>query len=74
MQVNNQFSSCLFHFFCPFSSHSIVTPFTFPKAHPGKITDEELEKEVSGSSLRYSFDIREGKVTPAILIMENTFK
>ena len=33
------------------------------KAHPGKITDEELEKENGGSGLRYSFDIREGKVT-----------
>lgn len=27
------------------------------KAHPGKITDEELEKEKGGSGLRYSFDI-----------------
>ncbi len=33
------------------------------KAHPGKITDEELEKEPGGTGLRYSFDIREGKVT-----------
>lgn len=28
------------------------------KAHPGKITDEELEKEPGGSGLRYSFDIK----------------
>jgi uncharacterized membrane protein YkoI len=28
------------------------------KAHPGKITDEELEKEKGGSGLRYSFDIK----------------
>lgn len=28
------------------------------KARPGKIVDQELEKEVGGSSLRYSFDIR----------------
>jgi uncharacterized membrane protein YkoI len=28
------------------------------KAHPGKITDEELEKETGGSGLRYSFDIK----------------
>jgi uncharacterized membrane protein YkoI len=28
------------------------------KARPGKITDEELEKERGGSGLRYSFDIR----------------
>ena len=27
------------------------------KAHPGKITDEELENEKGGSGLRYSFDI-----------------
>ena len=31
------------------------------KAHPGKITDEELEKENGGSGLRYSFDIKRGK-------------
>ncbi len=28
------------------------------KARPGKITDQELEKEKGGSGLRYSFDIR----------------
>jgi hypothetical protein len=28
------------------------------KAHPGQITDEELENEKGGSGLRYSFDIR----------------
>jgi uncharacterized membrane protein YkoI len=28
------------------------------KAHPGTITDEELETEQGGSGLRYSFDIR----------------
>lgn len=33
------------------------------KAHPGKITDEELEQETGGSGLRYSFDIRDGKGT-----------
>jgi uncharacterized membrane protein YkoI len=27
------------------------------KARPGKITDEELEKEGGGSGLRYSFDV-----------------
>lgn len=36
------------------------------KAHPGKITDEELEKENGGSGLRYSFDIRHGKVTQEV--------
>lgn len=33
------------------------------KAFPGKITDEELEKEKGGSGLRYSFDIRQGNAT-----------
>jgi uncharacterized membrane protein YkoI len=28
------------------------------KASPGRITDQELEKEAGGSGLRYSFDIR----------------
>ena len=28
------------------------------QAHPGKITDEELERERGGSGLRYSFDIK----------------
>ena len=32
------------------------------KAFPGKIIDEELEKEAGGSGLRYSFDIRRGKL------------
>lgn len=32
------------------------------KAFPGKIIDEELEKENGGSGLRYSFDIRQGKL------------
>jgi uncharacterized membrane protein YkoI len=36
------------------------------KAHPGKITDEELEKEKGGSGLRYSFDIQNGKVTQEV--------
>lgn len=36
------------------------------KAHPGKITDEELEKENGGSGLRYSFDIRHGKITQEV--------
>src|SRR5689334_2228910 len=33
------------------------------KARPGKITDQELEKESGGSGLRYSFDVKSGKVT-----------
>ena len=32
------------------------------KAFPGTIIDEELEKEPGGSGLRYSFDIRHGKL------------
>jgi len=33
------------------------------KARPGTITDEELEKEKGGSGLRYSFDVKSGRVT-----------
>lgn len=33
------------------------------KTRPGKITDEELEKERGGSGLRYSFDILSGGKT-----------
>lgn len=33
------------------------------KARPGRITDQELEKEGGGSGLRYSFDIRKGART-----------
>src|SRR5579859_4801407 len=36
------------------------------KAHPGKITDEELEQEKGGSGLRYSFDIRDSKGTQEV--------
>ena len=36
------------------------------KAHPGKITDEELERESGGSGLRYSFDIKNGSVTQEV--------
>ncbi|OKO69343.1 peptidase M4 [Bradyrhizobium sp. NAS80.1] len=36
------------------------------KAHPGKITDEELEREKGGSGLRYSFDIKRGAVTQEV--------
>lgn len=31
------------------------------KAHAGKITDAELEREPGGSGLRYSFDISDGR-------------
>ena len=33
------------------------------KTRPGKITDEELEKEGGGSGLRYSYDIKAGSTT-----------
>jgi uncharacterized membrane protein YkoI len=33
------------------------------KARPGKITDEELEKESGGRGLRYSFDVTVGSRT-----------
>ena len=36
------------------------------KAHPGKITDEELERETGGSGLRYSFDISHGGATQEV--------
>ena len=44
------------------------------KAHPGKITDEELEQEKGGTGLRYSFDIRHGKVTQEVGVDANTGK
>ena len=33
------------------------------QAHPGRITDEELEREKGGSGLRYSFDVVSHGVT-----------
>lgn len=33
------------------------------KARPGKITDQELERERGGSGLRYSFDVLSGTKT-----------
>jgi len=44
------------------------------KAYPGKITDEELEHEKGGSGLRYSFDIRNGKVTQEVGVDARTGK
>ncbi len=43
-------------------------------AHPGKIVDEELEKEGGGSGLRYSFDIRHDKVTQEVGVDAQTGK
>ncbi|MFP3429770.1 PepSY domain-containing protein [Paraburkholderia sp. SIMBA_061] len=36
------------------------------KAHPGKVVDEELEREPGGTGLRYSFDIRTGHATQEV--------
>lgn len=44
------------------------------KAHPGKITDEELEKEAGGTGLRYSFDIKRGKITQELGVDAQTGK
>ncbi len=44
------------------------------KAHPGTITDEELEHEHGGSGLRYSFDIKNGSVTQEVGVDATTGK
>lgn len=44
------------------------------KSHPGKITDQELEKEAGGTGLRYSFDIKSGKVTQEVGVDAQTGK
>ncbi len=44
------------------------------KAHPGKITDEELERESGGSGLRYSFDIKSGAHTQEVGVDAETGK
>jgi uncharacterized membrane protein YkoI len=36
------------------------------KAHPGKIKDEELERERGETGLRYSFDIKSGGATQEV--------
>ncbi|HNY32592.1 MAG TPA: PepSY domain-containing protein [Fibrobacteria bacterium] len=41
-------------------------------AHPGRITDEELEREKGGTGLRYSFDILQDKVTQEVGIDAKT--
>ena len=42
------------------------------KAHPGKITDEELEREAGGNGLRYSFDIKSGGSTQEVAVDAKT--
>ena len=44
------------------------------KAHPGKITDEELERERGGSGLRYSFGIKRGSITQEVGVDAQTGK
>jgi uncharacterized membrane protein YkoI len=44
------------------------------RAHAGAIIDEELEKESGGSGLRYSFDIRRGKITQEVGVDATTGK
>jgi uncharacterized membrane protein YkoI len=44
------------------------------KAHPGKITDEELEKEKGGTGLRYSFNIKRGTTTQEVGVDAQTGK
>jgi uncharacterized membrane protein YkoI len=41
------------------------------KAHPGKITDEELE-QTGGTGLRYSFDIKSGSSTQEVGVEATT--
>ena len=36
------------------------------KAHPGRITDEELEREGGGSGLRFTFGVEAGSVTQEV--------
>ncbi len=43
-------------------------------AFPGSIAGEELEKERGGSGLRYSFDIKQGKVTQEVGVDAETGK
>ncbi len=42
------------------------------KAHPGVVTDQELEREPGGSALRYSFDVRAGAVTQEVGVDAST--
>lgn len=44
------------------------------KAHPGKVTDRELEHEPGGSGLRYSFDVKHGSVTYEVGVDAKTGK
>ncbi len=43
-------------------------------AFPGRIADEELEREKAGSGLRYSFDIVAGRVRQEVGVDAKTAK
>ena len=47
---------------------------TAVRAHPGVITDQELEKERGGTGLRYSFDIRNNGKTCEVGVDARTGK
>ena len=47
---------------------------TAVSAHPGVITDQELEKERGGTGLRYSFDIRNNGKTYEVGVDARTGK
>lgn len=44
------------------------------KAHPGKISNEELEHEKGGSGLRYTFVIQDGKAAQEVGVDAKTGK
>ena len=60
--------------YAPSSSAARVSCQPILEAFPGKITDEELEKEKGGSGLRYSFDIKNGGVTHEVGVDAKTGK
>ena len=44
------------------------------KARPGVVMDKELERESGGTGVRYSFDIKVGKLTHEVGVDANTGK
>ncbi len=44
------------------------------QTQPGKVVDRELEREGGGSGLRYSFDIKNGKITHEVGVDAKTGK
>lgn len=47
---------------------------TVAKVRPGKITDQELEKEAGGSGLRFSFDVKHNGKTYEVGVDAKTGK